>query len=118
MVGDGRALQVFRALAAGRPVLFAGPRDAAIARWIEEYGVGWVLDSQTQGEVVAQLRSVASTPETLAEMQRHCQRVYQEHFSRSRVMDGWHRELMQLLPQGATAVQPSTPIEMVLEARV
>ncbi len=88
----------FGALAVGRPVLFAGPRDAAIARWIEEHGVGWVLDQQSLEEVAQRLRSLAAAPDTLAEMQRHCQRVYQEHFSRRRVMDAWHRELLQLLP--------------------
>jgi hypothetical protein len=34
----------FGALAAGRPVLFAGSRESSVARWIDELGVGWVLD--------------------------------------------------------------------------
>jgi colanic acid biosynthesis glycosyl transferase WcaI len=84
----------FGALAAGRPVLFAGPRDAAIAGWIEEHGVGWVLDDQTQEEVASKLRSLAKAPELLEEMKLHCQRVYQVHFSRRCVMDDWHRELL------------------------
>ncbi len=36
----------FGALAVGRPVLFAGSRNSAIAKWIEEFGVGWVLDAR------------------------------------------------------------------------
>ncbi len=86
----------FGCLAAGRPVIFAGSRDSAIARWIEEYGVGWVLDSDNQDETAARLRSLASAPDTLADLQRHCRRIYQLHFSRRRVMDGWHRELLGL----------------------
>jgi Tfp pilus assembly protein PilN len=88
----------FGALAAGRPVLFAGPRDAAIARWIEEHGVGWVLDEQTQEQVAARLRSLASAPEALQDLQQHCQRIYQRLFSRRCVMDQWNRELLALLP--------------------
>src|SRR5207247_168597 len=41
----------FGALAVGRPVLFAGPRDCGIARWIEEHGVGWVLEAGTEEQV-------------------------------------------------------------------
>jgi glycosyltransferase involved in cell wall biosynthesis len=87
----------FGALAAGRPVLFAGPRDAAVARWIEEHGVGWVLDGWSMDEVAGRLRALAAAPDELAGLQRHCHRVYREQFSRQRVMDGWHRELLALL---------------------
>jgi glycosyltransferase involved in cell wall biosynthesis len=86
----------FGALAAGRPVLFAGPRDAAVARWIEDHGVGWVLDSESMDEVAGRLRALAAAPERLVELQRHCHRVYAEHFSRRRVMDAWDTELLAL----------------------
>jgi glycosyltransferase involved in cell wall biosynthesis len=88
----------FGALAAGRPVLFAGPRGAAVARWIEEHSVGWVLDERSRDEVADRLRALAAGPERLADLQRHCHRVYREHFCRRRVMDAWHRELLALLP--------------------
>ena len=87
----------FGALAAGRPVLFAGPRDAAIARWIEEFKVGWVLDRESLDEVAATLRELANAPDRLAQLQQHCHRIYQREFSRRRVMDQWHRELLALL---------------------
>jgi glycosyltransferase involved in cell wall biosynthesis len=87
----------FGALAAGRPVLFAGPRDAAIARWIEEYSVGWVLDERSADTVAERLRGLAAAPDRLAELQRHCHRIYREAFSRRRVMDQWHHELTALL---------------------
>lgn len=88
----------FGALAVGRPVLFSGPPDAAIARWIEEHKVGWVLDQQSQDAVAARLRSLASKPDELFQMQHHCQQVYRDHFSRQQIMDGWHSELLKLLP--------------------
>lgn len=87
----------FGALAAGRPVLFAGPREAAIARWIEEYDVGWVLDRHSLDEVAAQLRHLASAPTQLAKLQLHCHQIYRSEFSRQRVMNEWHRELSALL---------------------
>jgi hypothetical protein len=87
----------FGSLAAGRPVLFAGSRDAAIARWIQEHGVGWVLDGDSMESVAAELRQLAAAPAKLAEVQRHCQRVYQESFCRDRVMKGWDWELRRVV---------------------
>jgi glycosyltransferase involved in cell wall biosynthesis len=103
----------FGALAAGRPVLFAGPRDAAIARWIAAHGVGWVLDPRSQEEVAGRLRSLALAPEALADLKRHCHRVYHEHFSRCRVMDQWHRELLSASGKGDPAARaaPRGPCE-------
>ena len=42
----------FGALAMGRPVLFIGAADSAIARWIEQFGVGWVLSSASLDSVL------------------------------------------------------------------
>jgi glycosyltransferase involved in cell wall biosynthesis len=97
----------FGALAAGRPVLFAGSPDSAIARWIEEYGLGWVLTPRGIAPVAAQLRVLAADPARLADLQRHCHRVYHERFSRRRSMAAWNAELRAL--QGAPeAAQPRT----------
>jgi glycosyltransferase involved in cell wall biosynthesis len=87
----------FGALAVGRPVLFAGPRDSALARWIKEYGVGWVLDDGSTADVAAELQALAAAPGRLGELQRHCHRVYQQHFARERLLDDWDRELRALL---------------------
>lgn len=35
--------------AAGRPVIFVGPRACSIARWIEEAGAGWVVEPGDAG---------------------------------------------------------------------
>jgi glycosyltransferase involved in cell wall biosynthesis len=88
----------FGSLATGRPVLFAGSRDCAIARWIDEHRVGWVLDASTADAVAAELQALRREPGRLVEMQHHCQRVYHAHFSRRCVMDAWHQELTGLLP--------------------
>jgi colanic acid biosynthesis glycosyl transferase WcaI len=45
------------AFAVGRPVLFVGPTNNEIARWVRESGGGWVVD---EGDVDAILRVVAA----------------------------------------------------------
>jgi colanic acid biosynthesis glycosyl transferase WcaI len=80
----------FGALAVGRPVLFAGRSDSAIARWIRQHNVGWVLDSDASIELVAQqLRAIAADRAQLAELQQRCFDVYHQHFSKQRQMLKW-----------------------------
>jgi colanic acid biosynthesis glycosyl transferase WcaI len=87
----------FGALAAGRPVIFAGSRDSAIAGWIEEYGVGWVLDLASIDHVAADLRLLASDRSRLESLQSRCLDVYHRQFARRHITDCWHQELSQLL---------------------
>ncbi len=87
----------FGSLAAGRPVVFAGSPDSAIAGWIREFGVGWVLTSENVAEVAADLRALAADPARLAALQERCHAVYQEQFSWRAVTAGWDRELRGLL---------------------
>jgi glycosyltransferase involved in cell wall biosynthesis len=94
----------FGSLAAGRPVVFAGSPDSAIAGWIQEHGVGWVLTRDTAAAVADDLRRLAADPGRLADLQRRCHAVYRDHFSWQRVMDGWDRELRALLPRGRVRV--------------
>jgi glycosyltransferase involved in cell wall biosynthesis len=87
----------FGSLAAGRPVIFAGPSDSAIARWIEEFKVGWVLDQQSLPTVSGELRDLAKAKEKLRALQQHCHQVYKANFSEQRIMDRWDAELRALL---------------------
>jgi glycosyltransferase involved in cell wall biosynthesis len=87
----------FGSLAAGRPVVFAGSPDSAIAGWIREHGIGWVLSPDTLDAVAADLRQLAADPGRLGALQRHCHAVYREYFSWQEVVDGWDRELRALV---------------------
>ncbi|MFN7918888.1 MAG: glycosyltransferase family 4 protein [Bryobacteraceae bacterium] len=87
----------FGALAVGRPVLFSGSPDSAVARWIREYRVGWVLTEETLEEVRAELVALCESGSRLHALFEHCHRVYQQHFSRAAVIDGWHAHLSSLL---------------------
>ncbi len=87
----------FGSLAAGRPVLFAGSRDAAIAHWIRQYGIGWVLDRETLPKVAQELRRLAKDTSELHALRQRCHDVYQAHFSQEKIMDQWNKELRALL---------------------
>src|SRR5437879_2343176 len=55
----------FGSLAAGRPVIFAGDDDSAIARWIVERKVGWVLTRGSLPRVADELRRFVNDSEAL-----------------------------------------------------
>lgn len=79
----------FGALAVGRPVLFAGSAGSAIAQWIEEFGVGWVLNEQTVPEVAAELRLFVADRRGQETLRQRCFDVYQREFSRQVQLGRW-----------------------------
>jgi colanic acid biosynthesis glycosyl transferase WcaI len=94
----------FGALAAGRAVIYAGSPESAIAQWIREFKVGWVLTPETLSAVVADLQQLASFPQQLQAIRDRCHRVYHEQFSRSRMTARWAAELRTAL--GLEAARP------------
>ena len=87
----------FGALATGRGVVFAGSPQSAIARWIEEYQIGWVLTPETLPHVTSELRRLAANPQELLALRKRCHAVYQEHFSKQRQLDRWDTELRAMI---------------------
>lgn len=83
----------FGALATGRGVIFAGSPDSAIAEWIYEYRVGWVLTPETVSQVASEIRKLASNPTELMEMRTRCHEVYATHFSKSYLLECWDHDL-------------------------
>jgi colanic acid biosynthesis glycosyl transferase WcaI len=103
----------FGALAAGRGVVFAGSPHSAIARWIVERQVGWVLTPETVGAVSEELRRLAADPTGLAPLRERCHRMYHEWFSRGRVLDRWDAELRRLVgaaPRDVDAPALASPV--------
>lgn len=87
----------FGSLATGRPVVFAGSPDAAIARWVKEFDIGWLLTTDTIDAVAGELRTLANDPKLLRELQGRCHRVYRQEFARDHVIDGWDAELRRIV---------------------
>ncbi|HLW53800.1 MAG TPA: glycosyltransferase family 4 protein [Candidatus Angelobacter sp.] len=90
----------FGAIAAGRPVLFAGSRESAIAQWIERYQLGWVLTADNLQAVAREITAYMNQPLERARMQQHCHQVYRRHFSKDHVLDAFDHRLRELLDIG------------------
>lgn len=87
----------FGSLAIGRPVLYAGPKASAISRWIEKFGVGWVVNMDNVDDIATELRALAKAPHSIAKLQDRAFNVYAAEFSRNSVTERWHSELSAVL---------------------
>ncbi len=86
----------FGAIAAGRPVLFEGSEECAIAQWINEYGIGWVLTRSNLTKVAEDLLAFSGDSQRKNIMFHHCKAIYEEHFSKRIVLENWDKELKAL----------------------
>jgi len=87
----------FGALSMGRPVLFCGSPKSAIAHWINEYKVGWVLVPETAERIILELTSLISDRQELEEMFHHCHQVYLKYFSKAVTITRWDQYLRRFL---------------------
>jgi len=87
----------FGAIAAGRPVLFEGSPESSIARWIIEFGLGWVLTEESYARVAAELIQISQNPNELERLKQHCLDTYQARFSRYKVITAWNELLTRLI---------------------
>ncbi len=79
----------YGALAAGRPVLYVGPRRTEIADAIEEFGCGIVVEPGRPDELVAAIRRLAADPALVASMGSRARAGFESRFSRRLACDRW-----------------------------
>jgi glycosyltransferase involved in cell wall biosynthesis len=79
----------FAALAVGRPFIFAGRADAAVARWIREHGVGLVLEPGHADFVAARLVALKDDEAAMDAGRANAFATYGRHFSKRLINDRW-----------------------------
>lgn len=84
------------ALAAGRPVLYAGPSDSAISHWINTYKIGWNISMNNIDDISKSILLLASSQDHAADLNKKCHAAYIEHFSKSTMIDRIHHSLKKL----------------------
>ncbi len=85
--------KIYPMLAAGRPVLFIGPRQATAALIVERYGCGWQIDPGNAAGLIELLRLLAASPELVSEAGARARRAFIAHYDLpagvSGVLDGF-----------------------------
>jgi colanic acid biosynthesis glycosyl transferase WcaI len=67
-------------MAAGRPLLFIGPREATAARIIERFACGWQVDPGDASGLVALLRLLAASPHLAVDAGLRARRAFIENY--------------------------------------
>ena len=87
----------FGSLAVGRPLLYAGPADSEIARWVATYDVGFHVTDGTTDAVADQLHRLLADGDALARLRERALAVYRREWSKAVTNDRWDRLLRDLL---------------------
>ncbi len=81
--GSVVASKAYGIMAAGRPVLFIGPRNATTAMMIERFGCGWQIDCNDVTGLVALLRRLAENKDLIRAAGERAYQAFVDHFQRS-----------------------------------
>jgi glycosyltransferase involved in cell wall biosynthesis len=80
-------------LAAGRPLLFIGPRESTPARHVAQFGCGWQFECGDVTGVVEFLRTAAHNPASLAPAALAARAVFDDRFDRPLALAALRRVL-------------------------
>jgi colanic acid biosynthesis glycosyl transferase WcaI len=94
--------KIFGSMAAGKPVLYAGPEDSAAAGWINTFDLGLVLTAANLDSTAATLGGLAADPSRLATWGRNARQTYRERFAREIMIDGWDAQLRGELAEASS----------------
>jgi glycosyltransferase involved in cell wall biosynthesis len=81
-------------LAAGRPVLYVGPRESEVADVIDEASCGMVIRQGDVEALVAAIRQLRGDAALAREMGRRAREAFERDYTRTRACGRWH-ELLQ-----------------------
>jgi glycosyltransferase involved in cell wall biosynthesis len=87
----------FASLAVGRPVLYAGPADSEIARWIDQHDLGLHLRADGAEGAADRLHALIGDPAALARWRENAFSVYTRLWSKRVTNDRWDALLRQLV---------------------
>jgi colanic acid biosynthesis glycosyl transferase WcaI len=87
----------FASLAVGRPVIYAGPAESEIARWIAEHSIGLHLRADDVGAAADRLHALIGDEPGLARMRENALAVYRRRWSKHVTNDRWDALLRELV---------------------
>ena len=74
--------KVYGLMAAGRPILFIGPRDATPAHIVERFGCGWHIDCHDSAALTALLKYLAENPAEVVQAGKRARQALVENYDR------------------------------------
>jgi glycosyltransferase involved in cell wall biosynthesis len=84
----------FGSIAAGKPVIYAGAPTSCVDTLIRSHKLGLVIDKDDIASTAEWLIHISQSPVELREIKSNAYAIYHAYFSRSTVLDGWHKTLL------------------------
>jgi colanic acid biosynthesis glycosyl transferase WcaI len=81
--------KLYGIMAAGRPTLFLGSPEGAVAQILRTHDAGISLDSARPETFAAGVQSLKDDPDRLAAMGRNARRAFERHYSTARSLEAW-----------------------------
>jgi len=103
--------KVYGLMAAGRPILFIGPKNATPARIVERFSCGWHIDCNDSSALTALLKYLAANPADVAQAGQRARQALVDHYDLPLGVDrilrilGADQQSSILLHQPETAVR-------------
>jgi glycosyltransferase involved in cell wall biosynthesis len=94
-------------LAAGRPVIYVGPRDSEVAEVILSEGCGHVVAQGDASGLVQAIDGLRSDPSLAREMGQRARRVFERDYTSVQACGQWHAMLRVI--DGRDAADGATP---------
>ncbi|MBF0178563.1 MAG: glycosyltransferase family 4 protein [Magnetococcales bacterium] len=90
--------------AAGRPILFIGAEDGAIAQELRRHACGFTVPPGDAGQLAEKIRLLRDNPALRREMGNRARRMLEERFDRTHAVAAWRTVLYEVSGQ-----RPATP---------
>ena len=72
--------KIYGLLAAGRPVLFIGPKDSTVSQIIERFNCGWQVDNGDSAALIELLKSLAVAPAKVWVAGQRARKAFDRHY--------------------------------------
>jgi putative colanic acid biosynthesis glycosyltransferase WcaI len=72
--------KVYTVMAAGRPILYIGPKGTTPSRMVRDFQCGWQIECSDVGSLVDLLRFLAGCPEAIQEAGRRARKAFLENY--------------------------------------
>jgi len=79
----------FTSIATGKPVLYSGSSDSAIASWISEYDLGFHITIDKIDLISKKLIDISNDSQLISHIQDNCLKTYNNKFSKEIICDRW-----------------------------
>jgi glycosyltransferase involved in cell wall biosynthesis len=94
-------------LAAGRPVVYVGPRDTEVARVIASASCGVLIAQGDSAALVQAIQSLRADPTLVEAMGRRARVAFERDYTRDRACDRWHELLRRIDHRSSEASVPA-----------